>query len=86
MWGGGFNIDMCKITLQDISTINKNNRIHNTVLDIDDMYARLYKNNKDKSIEELSEERNHVKEYVLELLKLIWLEDNQHLQISYKKL
>lgn len=62
---------MCKITLQDISTINKNNRIHNTVLDIDDMYARLYKNNKDKSIEELSEERNHVKEYVLELLKLI---------------
>ena len=75
MWGGGFNIDMCKITLQDISTINKNNRIHNTVLDIDDMYARLYKNNKDKSIEELSEERNHVKEYVLELLKLIWLED-----------
>lgn len=62
---------MCKITLQDISTINKNNRIHNTVLDIDDMYARLYKNNKDKSIEELSEERNYVKEYVLELLKLI---------------
>lgn len=62
---------MCKITLQDISTINKNNRIHNTVLDIDDIYARFYENNKDKSIKELHEERNHIKEYVLELLKLI---------------
>lgn len=49
----------------------KNNRIQNIALDIDNLYARLYKNNKDKPIEELSDERNNVKEYVLELLKLI---------------
>lgn len=62
---------MDKILLHDIPNINKNNRIQNIALDIDNLYARLYKNNKDKSIEELSEERNHIKEYVLELLKLI---------------
>ena len=62
---------MDKILLHDIPNINKNNRIQNIALDIDNLYARLYKNNKDKPIEELSNERNNVKEYVLELLKLI---------------
>lgn len=62
---------MDKILLHDIPNINKNNRIQNIALDIDNLYARLYKNNKDKSIKELHEERNHIKEYVLELLKLI---------------
>lgn len=62
---------MDKILLHDIPNINKNNRIQNIALDIDNLYARLYKNNKDKPIEELSDERNNVKEYVLELLKLI---------------
>lgn len=62
---------MDKILLHDIPNINKNNRIQNIALDIDNLYARLYKNNKNKPIEELSDERNNVKEYVLELLKLI---------------